>query len=96
MENLTIQKYFTMNFAKSFLQVDAFPGDIIIFSRVINLLRGIILSYICMFLLFVSSIWYMNSIVYQFTWISGLSSTMDLRIVYVDIMRPFAESVLHW
>ncbi|KAH6783584.1 ABC1 family protein [Perilla frutescens var. hirtella] len=48
---------------KRFNPVDAFPGDIIIFSRVINLLRG-------------------------------LSSTMDLRIVYVDIMRPFAESVL--
>ncbi|KAL0393838.1 UNVERIFIED_CONTAM: AarF domain-containing protein kinase [Sesamum latifolium] len=48
---------------KRFNPVDAFPGDIIIFSRVINLLRG-------------------------------LSSTMDVRIVYVDIMRPFAESVL--
>ncbi|PIN15324.1 putative unusual protein kinase [Handroanthus impetiginosus] len=48
---------------KRFNPVDAFPGDIIIFSRVINLLRG-------------------------------LSSTMDVRIVYVDVMRPFAESVL--
>ncbi|XP_057799176.1 uncharacterized protein LOC131015001 isoform X2 [Salvia miltiorrhiza] len=48
---------------KRFNPVDAFPGDIIIFSRVINLLRG-------------------------------LSSTMGLRVVYVDIMRPFAESVL--
>ncbi|KAK6137173.1 hypothetical protein DH2020_029081 [Rehmannia glutinosa] len=49
---------------KRFNPVDAFPGDIIIFSRVINLLRG-------------------------------LSSTMDVRhVVYLDIMRPFAESVL--
>ncbi|XP_027329559.1 uncharacterized protein LOC113845985 isoform X2 [Abrus precatorius] len=43
--------------------VDAFPGDIVIFGRVLNLLRG-------------------------------LSSTMDVRIIYMDIMRPFAESVL--
>ncbi|XP_047970705.1 uncharacterized protein LOC125213942 isoform X2 [Salvia hispanica] len=48
---------------KRFNPVDAFPGDIIIFSRVINLLRG-------------------------------LSSSMGLRVNYVDIMRPFAESVL--
>ncbi|CAA0814948.1 ABC1 family protein [Striga hermonthica] len=48
---------------KRFNPVDAFPGDIIIFSRVINLLRG-------------------------------LSTTLDVRIVYLDIMRPFAESVL--
>ncbi|XP_073019567.1 uncharacterized protein [Primulina eburnea] len=48
---------------KRFNPVDAFPGDIIIFGRVINLLRG-------------------------------LSSSMNVRIVYVDIMRPFAESVL--
>ncbi|KAL3613836.1 hypothetical protein CASFOL_041910 [Castilleja foliolosa] len=48
---------------KRFNPIDAFPGDIIIFSRVINLLRG-------------------------------LSTTMDVRIVYMDIMRPFAESVL--
>ncbi|KAK6137184.1 hypothetical protein DH2020_029071 [Rehmannia glutinosa] len=26
----------------------------------------------------------------------GLSSTMDVRVVYLDIMRPFAESVLQW
>lgn len=26
--------------------------------------------------------------------ILGLSSTMNVRIVYLDIMRPFAESVL--
>lgn len=48
---------------KRFNPVDAFPGDIIIFSRVLNLLRG-------------------------------LSSTMDVRIIYLDIMRPFAETVL--
>ncbi|KAL8521597.1 hypothetical protein ACS0TY_011934 [Phlomoides rotata] len=61
----TIQEKMKLNSkqVKRFNPVDAFPGDIIIFSRVINLLRG-------------------------------LSSTMDLRIVYVDIMRPFAESVL--
>ncbi|GFS42000.1 ABC1 family protein [Actinidia rufa] len=50
--------------AKRFNPVDAFPGDIVIFTRVLNLLRG-------------------------------LSSTMNVRIVYLDIMRPFAESVLH-
>ncbi|XP_028802286.1 uncharacterized protein LOC114757407 isoform X2 [Neltuma alba] len=49
---------------KRFNPVDAFPGDIIIFGRVLNLLRG-------------------------------LSSTMNVRIVYMDIMRPFAESVLN-
>ncbi|KAH0989774.1 hypothetical protein GBA52_001257 [Prunus armeniaca] len=48
---------------KRFNPVDAFPGDIVIFARVLNLLRG-------------------------------LSSTMNVRIVYQDIMRPFAESVL--
>ncbi|XP_024031657.1 uncharacterized protein LOC21402807 [Morus notabilis] len=48
---------------KRFNPIDAFPGDIVIFSRVLNLLRG-------------------------------LSSTMDVRIVYLDIMRPFAASVL--
>ncbi|KAI8547718.1 hypothetical protein RHMOL_Rhmol07G0217500 [Rhododendron molle] len=48
---------------KRFNPVDAFPGDIVIFTRVLNLLRG-------------------------------LSSTMNVRIVYLDIMRPFAESVL--
>jgi len=25
---------------------------------------------------------------------SGLSATMDVRIVYFDVMRPFAEAVL--
>ncbi|XP_056697780.1 uncharacterized protein [Spinacia oleracea] len=49
--------------AKRFSPVDAFPGDIVIFTRVLNLLRG-------------------------------LSATMDVRIVYFDIMRPFAESAL--
>ncbi|KAF1885660.1 hypothetical protein Lal_00039508 [Lupinus albus] len=48
---------------KRFNPVDAFPGDIVIFGRVLNLLRG-------------------------------LSSTMNVHIVYMDIMRPFAESVL--
>ncbi|XP_059459433.1 uncharacterized protein LOC132188991 [Corylus avellana] len=48
---------------KRFNPVDAFPGDIVIFSRVLNLLRG-------------------------------LSATMNVSIVYLDIMRPFAESVL--
>ncbi|CAL1385289.1 unnamed protein product [Linum trigynum] len=55
--------------AKRFNPIDAFPGDIVIFGRVLNLLRG-------------------------------LSSTLNVRIVYHEIMRPFAEhalqgSVLH-
>ncbi|XP_045811188.1 uncharacterized protein LOC123905566 isoform X2 [Trifolium pratense] len=53
----------TSIFLKNFFQVDAFPGDIVIFGRVLNLLRG-------------------------------LSATMNVTIVYMDIMRPFAESVL--
>ncbi|KAI3690319.1 hypothetical protein L2E82_48299 [Cichorium intybus] len=48
---------------KRFNPIDAFPGDIVIFSRVLNLLRG-------------------------------LSSSMNVRISYLNIMRPFAESVL--
>ncbi|OMO91123.1 Beta-lactamase-related protein [Corchorus olitorius] len=44
-------------------QIEAFPDHVIIFSRVIDLLRG-------------------------------LSSTMNTRIKYLKIMRPFAESVL--
>ncbi|KAL9363634.1 hypothetical protein Peur_046419 [Populus x canadensis] len=48
---------------KRFNPIDAFPGDMVIFSRVVNLLRG-------------------------------LSSTLNARIVYQDIMRSFAESVL--
>ncbi|KAJ4792294.1 Protein kinase superfamily protein [Rhynchospora pubera] len=49
--------------AQRFNPVDAFPGDAIIFTRVLNLLRG-------------------------------LSSTLNVRIVYLEIMRPFAESTL--
>ncbi|KAL0009649.1 hypothetical protein SO802_004757 [Lithocarpus litseifolius] len=48
---------------KRFNPVDAIPGDIAVFSRVLGLLRG-------------------------------LSSTLNVRIVYLDIMRPFAESAL--
>ncbi|VFQ60415.1 unnamed protein product [Cuscuta campestris] len=48
---------------KRFNPVNAFPGDIVIFGRVLNLLRG-------------------------------LSATLNVRIIYIDIMRPFAESVL--
>uniref|UniRef100_A0A0A9B4R8 ABC1 atypical kinase-like domain-containing protein n=1 Tax=Arundo donax TaxID=35708 RepID=A0A0A9B4R8_ARUDO len=46
-----------------FNPVDAFPGDAIIFMRVLNLLRG-------------------------------LSASLSVRIAYLDIMRPFAESTL--
>ncbi|XP_062229733.1 uncharacterized protein LOC133927332 [Phragmites australis] len=46
-----------------FNPVDAFPGDAIIFMRVLNLLRG-------------------------------LSASLNVKIVYLDIMRPFAESTL--
>ncbi|CAN1324096.1 Probable serine/threonine-protein kinase abkD [Linum perenne] len=46
-----------------YFQIDAFPGDIVIFGRVLNLLRG-------------------------------LSTTLNVRIIYQEIMRPFAESVL--
>ncbi|XP_078175419.1 ABC1 family protein isoform X2 [Carex rostrata] len=49
--------------AQRFNPIDAFPGDAIIFTRVLNLLRG-------------------------------LSSTLNVRIVYLEIMRPFAESAL--
>jgi aarF domain-containing kinase len=48
---------------KRFNPIDAFPGDIVIYSRVLNLLRG-------------------------------LSAIMNVRIVYLDIMRPFAEYAL--
>ncbi|CAN1324100.1 Uncharacterized protein sll0095 [Linum perenne] len=48
---------------KRFNPIDAFPGDIVIFGRVLNLLRG-------------------------------LSTTLNVRIIYQEIMRPFAESVL--
>ncbi|KAG0553680.1 hypothetical protein KC19_12G030900 [Ceratodon purpureus] len=43
--------------------VDAFPGDIVFFMRVLNLLRG-------------------------------LSSMLGARVVYIEIMRPFAETAL--
>ncbi|XP_031505668.2 protein ACTIVITY OF BC1 COMPLEX KINASE 8, chloroplastic-like isoform X2 [Nymphaea colorata] len=43
--------------------VDAFPGDAVIFVRVLNLLRG-------------------------------LSAILNVRIVYLDILRPFAEAAL--
>ncbi|XP_074564879.1 uncharacterized protein LOC141821355 [Curcuma longa] len=46
-----------------FNPVDAFPGDAVIFMRVVNLLRG-------------------------------LSSTLNVCVVYLDIIRPFAESTL--
>lgn len=79
------------------MQIDAFPGDIVIFARVINLLRGIIYeSYyftplyqrICSIIVL-----YFLVLIY-FVVCLGLSSTMNVRIVYLDIMRPFAESVL--
>lgn len=43
--------------------VDAFPGDIVFFMRVLNLLRG-------------------------------LSSMLGARVVYLEVMRPFAEAAL--
>lgn len=43
--------------------IDAYPGDAVIFMRVLNLLRG-------------------------------LGALLDVRVVYLDIMRPFAESTL--
>jgi aarF domain-containing kinase len=43
--------------------VDAFPGDIVFFMRVLNLLRG-------------------------------LSSMLGGRVVYLEVMRPFAETAL--
>ncbi|CAN0859262.1 Protein ACTIVITY OF BC1 COMPLEX KINASE 8, chloroplastic [Linum grandiflorum] len=62
----TIQEKMNLNQkeVKRFNPIDAFPGDIVIFGRVLNLLRG-------------------------------LSTTLNVRIVYQEIMRPFAESVLH-
>ena len=69
------------------LQVDAFPGDAVIFIRVVNLLRGLfglisLLDIIC------------ECITDENDAFSGLSSTLDVRIVYLDIMKPFAESTL--
>lgn len=43
--------------------VDAFPGDIVFFMRVLNLLRG-------------------------------LSSMLGAKVVYLEVMRPFAETAL--
>ncbi|KAJ0044512.1 hypothetical protein Pint_05339 [Pistacia integerrima] len=48
---------------KRFNPFDAFPGEFVMFSKVLTLLRG-------------------------------LSSIMKIHIVYLDILRPFAESVL--
>lgn len=77
------------NFCLS-LQVDAFPGDIIIFGRVLNLLRGLLSPLWCQ-----SYVWlFPHNLFCLFDIDSGLSSTMDLHIVYMDIMRPFAESAL--
>ncbi|GJN39271.1 hypothetical protein PR202_gb28378 [Eleusine coracana subsp. coracana] len=61
MEIATI--FFRQSTTASEAKVDAFPGDAIIFMRVLNLLRG-------------------------------LSASLNVRIVYLDIMRPFAESTL--
>ncbi|RYR05539.1 hypothetical protein Ahy_B06g085401 [Arachis hypogaea] len=78
------------NEMKRFNPVDAFPGDIVIFGRVLNLLRG----------LFVSLLGHCNANLFSATYFTylnmdaGLSSTMNVKIVYMDIMRPFAESVL--
>ncbi|KAB5513745.1 hypothetical protein DKX38_027651 [Salix brachista] len=58
-----ISVFFRTSTSASEAAIDTFPGDMVIFSRVIGLLRG-------------------------------LSTTLDARIVYHDIMRPFAESVL--
>ncbi|ERN12506.1 uncharacterized protein LOC18440724 isoform X2 [Amborella trichopoda] len=49
--------------SKTLNPVDAFPGDAVIFTRVLNLLRG-------------------------------LSAMLNVRIAYLDIMRPFAETTL--
>ncbi|KAF9661947.1 hypothetical protein SADUNF_Sadunf18G0002100 [Salix dunnii] len=59
-----ISVFFRTSASASEAAIDAFPGDMVIFSRVIGLLRG------------------------------PLSTTLDARIVYHDIMRLFAESVL--
>ncbi|XP_031281106.1 uncharacterized protein LOC116139565 isoform X2 [Pistacia vera] len=54
---------FSQKEIKRFNPFDAFPGDFVMFSKVLTLLRG-------------------------------LSSMMKVRTVYLDILRPFAESVL--
>jgi aarF domain-containing kinase len=45
-------------------QVDGFPGDIVFFMRVLDLLRG-------------------------------LSSLLGAQVVYLEVMRPFAEMALY-
>ncbi|KAJ0045585.1 hypothetical protein Pint_05325 [Pistacia integerrima] len=63
MKHIQEKMQFTQKEIKRFNPFDAFPGDFVMFSKVLTLLRG-------------------------------LSSMMNVRIVYLDIMRPFAESVL--
>ncbi|XP_044507500.1 probable protein kinase UbiB isoform X1 [Mangifera indica] len=63
MKHIQEKMQFTEKEIKRFDPFDAFPGDFVMFSKVLTLLRG-------------------------------LSSMMNVRIVYLDIMRPFAESVL--
>ncbi|XP_044508732.1 beta-lactamase domain-containing protein 2-like isoform X2 [Mangifera indica] len=63
MKHIQEKMQFTQKEIKRFDPFDAFPGDFVMFSKVLTLLRG-------------------------------LSSMMNVRIVYLDIMRPFAESVL--
>lgn len=79
------------------MQIDAFPGDIVIFARVINLLRGIIYEsyyFTSLYQRICSIIVLYFLVLIYFVVCLGLSSTMNVRIVYLDIMRPFAESVL--
>ncbi|XP_044509223.1 uncharacterized protein LOC123228086 [Mangifera indica] len=63
MKHIQEKMQFTQKEIKHFDPFNAFPGDFVMFSKVVTLLRG-------------------------------LSSMMNVRIVYLDIMRPFAESVL--
>jgi aarF domain-containing kinase len=61
--------------------------------RVLNLLRGMCLIWAYSFL---SGIQCLNDI-YLFIFFknpAGLSASLNVRIVYLDIMRPFAESTL--
>lgn len=81
------------------MQIDAFPGDIVIFARVINLLRGIMCEsyYFTLLHQSIGSVILLYFAIYLLSYFVdylGLSSTMNVRIVYLDIMRPFAESVL--
>lgn len=80
------------------MQIDAFPGDIVIFARVVNLLRGIMCgSYyftsLQQMICSVIVLYYVFLLIRIVDYI-GLSSTMNVKIVYLEIMRPFAESVL--